>query len=128
MRSLPCSRPGRPDPSAPFIDTITIGEGLHLVLPPAQPIHYGNHSCDPNLWWLDALTLAARRHIDRGEEVTNDYGTSSGDPAFQMECQCGSRLCRRVVTGNDWRREDLRARYEDHWVPALRARGEGTAP
>ena len=46
-------------PDHPYVDTITVGEDLHLVLPPGQPNHYGNHSCDPNLWWADAYTLAA---------------------------------------------------------------------
>jgi len=65
----------RPDP--PYVDTITIGEDLHLVLPPGQPNHYRNHSCDPNLWLAGAYTLAARRPIAAGEEVTSDYATST---------------------------------------------------
>ena len=32
---------------------------------------------------------------------------------------CGSPLCRGVVTGEDWRRPELQARYGDHWIPAL---------
>jgi len=43
-----------------------------LVLPPGQLNHFGNHSCDPNLWWVDAYTLAARRPIGAAEAVTND--------------------------------------------------------
>jgi hypothetical protein len=109
-------------PGHPYVDTITAGEDLHLVLPPGQPSHYGNHSCDPNLWWTDAYTLAARRRVEAGEEVTSDYGTSTGSAAFAMACSCGSSLCRGVVTGDDWRLPELRARYGDHWVPALLAR------
>lgn len=106
-------------PGHPFVDTITVGEDLHLVLPPGQANHYGNHSCDPNLWWADAYTLVARRPIAAGEEVTSDYATSSGVADFAMECSCGSSLCRGVITGEDWRRPELRARYGDHWIPAL---------
>lgn len=106
-------------PGHPYVDTITVGEDLHLVLPPGQPNHYGNHSCDPNLWWTDAYTLAARRAITAGEEVTSDYATSSGIADFAMPCSCGSPLCRGVLTGEGWRRPDLRARYGDHWVPVL---------
>ena len=112
------------DPSLPYIDTIVFAAGLHLVLPDAQPNHFGNHSCDPNLWWTDAVTLVARRHIEAGEELTNDYGTSSIGSGFRMICQCGSPLCRRVVTGGDWLRADLRSRYGKHWVPALLARND----
>ncbi len=36
---------------------------LHLVLPPRRPNGYGNHSCDPNLWWVGPYELAARTTI-----------------------------------------------------------------
>src|SRR5262245_59684928 len=47
----------------PYVDTIVVDEDAHLVLPPRRDNGYGNHSCDPNLWWTDAYTLAARRDI-----------------------------------------------------------------
>jgi len=103
----------------PYVDTITVGDELHLVLPPGQPNHYGNHSCDPTLWWADAYTLVARRPIVAGEEVTSDYATSSGVADFVMACSCGSSLCRGVITGEDWRLPELQTRYSDHWIPAL---------
>jgi SET domain-containing protein len=109
----------------PYVDTITIGHDRHLVLPAGAPAGRANHSCDPNTWWTDALTLAARRAISAGEEVTNDYATSTDQEAFVLDCACASPLCRRRVTGDDWRRPDLRARYGEHWVPAVRARFDG---
>jgi uncharacterized protein len=117
LRELFSEAARRPD--KPYVDTITVGDDLHLVLPPGQANHYGNHSCDPNLWWIDAYTLAARRPIEVGEEVTSDYGTSSDIADFAMACCCGSPLCRGVVTGEDWRLPELHARYGDHWIPAL---------
>ena len=110
------------DPRHPYIDTITVTETLHLVLPPGRPNGCGNHSCDPNLWWVGSYTLAARRDLASGEEVTNDYATSTGDGSFRMDCRCGSTLCRRTITGDDWRLPELRQRYGAHWVPALLAR------
>jgi uncharacterized protein len=106
-------------PHHPYVDSITVDDDVHLVLPPGQLNHYGNHSCDPNLWWIDAYTLAARRPIAVGEEVTNDYVTSTGSADFTLACRCGSPLCRGIITGQDWRRPELQARYGDHWVPAL---------
>jgi hypothetical protein len=106
-------------PGQPYIDTISVGEDLHLLLPPGQLNHFGNHSCDPNLWWCDAYTLAARRPIPAGEEVTSDYGTSTAVSGFLMPCTCGSPLCRKMVTGRDWQRADLQQRYGDHWIPLL---------
>jgi hypothetical protein len=110
------------DPGHPYIDTITVGADLHLVLPPRRSNGYGNHSCDPNLWWVGPYELAARRDIAPGDELTNDYATSTAEPDFAMACSCGSGQCRGVVTGNDWRRPDLHVRYGQHWVPALLAR------
>ncbi|MEV0568625.1 SET domain-containing protein-lysine N-methyltransferase [Dactylosporangium sp. NPDC050588] len=111
-------------PGSPYIDTITVSGTLHLVVPPGRPNGKGNHSCDPNLWWVDAYTLAARRDIDAGEELTNDYATSTAAPGFTMPCGCGSALCRGTVTGDDWQLPDLHHRYGEHWVPALRELSE----
>jgi hypothetical protein len=107
------------DPGQSYVDTIAVSETEHLVLPPRRDNGYGNHACDPNLWWVGPYELAARRDIAPGEEITNDYGTSTGDPGFVMACECGSPLCRGAVTGDDWRRPELRERYGSHWVPVL---------
>jgi hypothetical protein len=42
-----------------------------------SPNGYGNHSCDPNLWWVGPYELAARRNLSAGEELINDYATST---------------------------------------------------
>ncbi|HEV7710080.1 MAG TPA: SET domain-containing protein, partial [Asanoa sp.] len=105
-----------------YLDTITVDTDLHLVLPPRRPNGYGNHGCDPNLWWIGPYELAARTTIAPGDELTNDYATSTADPAFTMTCSCDSPLCRGLVTGNDWRDDDLHERYGTHWVPALARR------
>lgn len=108
----------------PPVDTITLADDLHLVLPndPRPVIAYGNHSCDPNAWWSDAVTLTARRDLAAGDELTSDYGTSTGVEDWQMNCSCGSALCRGVVTGADWRLPELQARYGERWIPELLAR------
>jgi len=110
------------DPSHSYVDTLTIYEDAHLVLPPGTMIHFGNHSCDPNMWHVGPYEIATRRAIGAGEELTIDYGTHSGAPGFSMECSCGSPICRRVVSSSDWRQPALQARYRHHWVPALEAR------
>jgi len=107
------------DPAHRYIDTITVDDGLHLILPPRSLNGFGNHSCDPNLWWVDAYTQVARRDINPGEEVTTDYGTSTGIAEFRMDCACGSPDCREVITGTDWQRPDLQQRYGPHWIPGL---------
>jgi hypothetical protein len=32
-----------------------------------------------------------------------------------MECHCGASTCRRIVTGQDWRRPDLQEKYRGYF-------------
>ena len=81
-----------------YVDTVAVGAGRHVVLPPGTPNGLGNHSCDPNLEWTGPLALTTRRDVAADEELTNDYAVVSGD-GFTMPCACGSPLCRGAVTG-----------------------------
>lgn len=110
------------DPDAPYVDSLTVYEDAHLVLPLGSTVHFGNHSCDPNLWHVGPYEIGARRDIHAGEELTIDYATSSGATGFSMKCSCGSALCRGEVSSDDWRRRELQDRYRGHWVPALEDR------
>ena len=105
-----------------FIDSIAIYGDAHLVLPDRSDAHFGNHSCDPNLWYVGPFDLVTRRSVEPGEELTIDYGTVSGAPGFSMVCTCSATGCRGVVTSNDWKRRELRVRYGNHWTPALLVR------
>ena len=109
------------DPSTPYVDTVTVHRGQHLVLPPGTPIHFGNHSCEPTLWHVGAYEIATRRPVSSGEEATIDYGTQSGAAGFTMQCHCGAGTCRGLITCDDWQRPELQVRYAGHWVPALEA-------
>jgi hypothetical protein len=104
-----------------FVDTITVYDDRHLVLPPGTAAHWCNHSCDPNLWHVGPYDLVARRPIRAGEELTIDYGTNSGAAGFRMRCRCGSAGCRGEITSDDWRRLELQDRYRGHWSPALQS-------
>lgn len=102
-----------------YIDSISIEDGIDLLIPPGQDVHFANHGCDPNIWHADAFTVVARRDIATDEEITIDYATHSDGPGVLIECSCGSGRCRRVITGMDWQLPELRERYGDHWVPVL---------
>ena len=110
------------DSAGSYVDSVSVYDDVNLVLPTGSPLHFGNHSCDPTLWWLDPFMLVARVDIRAGVEVTVDYATLTDDPDFRMDCACGAPLCRGEVTGSDWRRPDLQQRYGDHWVPVLLGR------
>lgn len=105
----------------PPYSSLCVGDGEHVLIDPAHPVRYGNHSCDPNLWHEDATTVVARRAIGKGEELTIDYATHTISSLWSMHCQCGSSQCRGTVSGDDWKRSDLQARYGAHWTPPLYA-------
>lgn len=105
-----------------YVDTLAVFDDAHLILPAGTSVHFGNHSCDPNLWHVGPYELAARRPIAAGEELTVDYGTQSDGPGFSMPCSCGVVRCRGVVTSADWRLPDLQSRYGGHWTPVLAER------
>ena len=102
-------------------NSAAVGEGINLLLADDEPITRGNHSCDPNLWLANAITLVARRDIAPGEEITSDYATQTA-VEWEMVCRCGSAGCRRIIRGSDWQLPDLQRRYDGHFAPFLNAR------
>lgn len=98
-----------------------LAEGQHLLQAADDPLRYGNHSCDPNLWLRDATTEIARHDIAAGGGLTFDYALATATP-WTMPCRCGSPLCRHTITGDDWRDPALQARYRGHFSPFVEAR------
>ncbi|HET9823750.1 MAG TPA: SET domain-containing protein-lysine N-methyltransferase [Chitinophagaceae bacterium] len=108
---------------------IQIDENLYLVedLETAQFLYASmNHSCDSNAWMDDEVTLVARRDIEPEGEVTVDYAlfTTQSNWMLDTRCRCGSPHCRRIITGDDWRREDVQERYGGHFSPFINRRIE----
>ncbi len=103
-------------------NAVQIGETMHLVDVPTS-LGGMNHSCDANLWMLDEATVVARRDIMAGEELTQDYALYTTSPTWTLKpCRCRTPVCRHVITGNDWQRPDVQARYRDHFSPFLNER------
>jgi uncharacterized protein len=101
-------------------DGIVLDEDVNLRIRPSDwPGIHGNHSCDPNLWLVAPLELAARWAIAKGEEVVSDYATCTMASGWSMECSCRSDVCRGTVSGNDWRRPELQRTYAGHFAPPI---------
>ncbi len=75
---------------------------------------YSNHSCDANLGVRGEITFVAMRNISAGEELTHDWAMTDDDD-YSVECKCGALNCRKILTGKDWRRPELRARYAGYF-------------
>ncbi len=102
-------------------------EGLYLgqeIGDPDMPDQFLNHSCDPNLWMTDEVTLVARRNIKPGDEITADYAMWEIDSDWRMDnvCNCGALLCRGMITGEDWRLKEIQMRYAGHFLPLINKR------
>lgn len=63
-----------------------------------------NHSCEPNVGFDSQSNFIAIRSIDRGEELTWDYCYDETNSKFRMKCKCGSKKCRKVIHGDDWKK------------------------
>ena len=85
---------------------------------PETPDAYLNHSCDPNLWFVNNWEFAARRDIAAGEELTFDYATGETYP-LGYECNCGSAHCRKNITGQEWKNKEFQKRYRGHFCPYI---------
>jgi len=86
-----------------------------------DPTYNHNHSCDPNTWMQDEVTIGARRSIEPDEELTIDYAMFVIDDSWVMPvaCGCGTTRCRHNITGQDWKLKELQERYAGHFSPLL---------
>lgn len=103
---------------------VGITEDLYLVTSNEDEMSiddFMNHSCDPNLWLDDEVTLSARRDIKKDEELTFDYAIEiiSEDYLMKNPCYCRAKQCRKQITGNDWKLKELHLEYGNHFSPFI---------
>lgn len=79
-----------------------------------------NHSCEGNVGFDGAGNFIARRTIKKSEELAYDYGLAESNPAFRMRCTCGSKHCRQIITGDDWKGPAFRKVNARFMLPRLR--------
>jgi SET domain-containing protein len=100
--------------------------GCRRALGPEEP-DFINHSCDPNGGFRGQVFLVAMRDIGRDEEITFDYAmvvseSQESTVLFEMDCACGSPLCRGRITEDDWKLPELRKRYAGFFSQYLQER------
>jgi SET domain-containing protein len=89
---------------------------------------FTNHSCDPNMGVRGQIVFVAMRAVAAGEELTHDWATTDDDD-YEVGCNCGAALCRKVINGQDWRRKDLQEKYRGFFSSHLedKIRRDGAA-
>ena len=75
---------------------LVVAEDRHLVVEPGSDSRFGNHSCDPNLGWVDEYTLATMADVPAGHELVSDYAMSTADAEYVLRCHCPSYRCRQM--------------------------------
>ncbi len=80
---------------------------------------FSNHSCAPNIGVLGQIVFVAMRDIAAGEELTHDWAMTDDDDG-EISCRCGAATCRKRVTGKDWQRPELQARYDGYFSSYIR--------
>ncbi len=95
-----------------------IAEGFFLVSSRRGQLEgddFFNHSCQPNLGMQGHLVMVAMRDIKKGEELTYDYAMTDAGLDYAFECSCGTKACRRIIHGSDWRIPSLQRKYKGYF-------------
>lgn len=90
---------------------------------------FSNHSCEPNLGVRGQIIFVAMRAIEVGEELTHDWAMTDDDD-YEIECRCGAESCRKIITGQDWRKAELQEKYQGYisWYLMEKIRTEENRP
>lgn len=80
---------------------------------------FENHSCNPNCGLRGEITFVAMRNIEKDEELTTDYAFIDNED-YKFECTCGSKNCRKIITGYDWKIKELQDKYYDYFAQYLK--------
>ena len=97
---------------------IQVADDFHIVALDADEYEdvmlFLNHSCEPNVGVAGNVVFVAMRDISAGEELTTDYALFD-DYEGAMTCRCQRPSCRPIISGKDWRRPELQAKYAGYF-------------
>jgi len=54
------------------------------------------------------------------KELTLDYGTIANND-LSFECKCGSKNCRKMVTGKDWQNLEIQEKYLGYFTDYIQS-------
>jgi len=97
------------------IDEEFVMGGTSMKLQTIEDTDYFNHSCNPNAGIKGQILIVAMRDIEPDEEIVFDYAMCLHPIVgrkYEFECHCGSQNCRKRITTNDWKLEELQKRYD----------------
>jgi SET domain-containing protein len=78
-----------------------------------------NHSCEPNIGFVDSTQFVAIKDVKKGEELTFDYAFNETENE-SFKCECGFKNCRGTITKEDWKIPSIRKKYKKYFSPYLK--------
>ena len=81
---------------------------------------YINHSCSGNVGFDDIGNFITIKYIRKGEELCYDYSFTGSKPINMSRCNCGSKNCRKVITGEEWKDLNYRKKNFKYFMPELK--------
>lgn len=105
--------------------SMQIDDDLYMVSAVVpEPGDFVNHSCDPSCGIVGSVLVVAMRDIAVDEELTFDYAMADASDYDEFTCNCGATNCRGLVTGRDWRNQELQEKYRGWFSSYLKRRIE----
>jgi SET domain-containing protein len=104
-----------------------VGRGRYVIS--FHPYSYINHSCNPNVVVkhesIAKSTFIALCNIKKREELTCDYGVIAmdqfGKTLWVMDCSCGSKNCRKKISGDFFKQPvEIQRKYYKYLPPAIK--------
>ena len=75
------------------------------------PFLYSNHSCNPNCGVNENFEMFTLKQINAGQELFWDYSTSMLERQWTMQCNCGEKNCRKIITDFDLLPHSVQEKY-----------------
>ena len=85
-----------------------------------RPLNYFNHSCEPNVGFDLHGDYVAMRAIPKNTEFLLDYSFLNTNPDYKMRCSCGSKNCRKIITGNEWKNKEFVKKNKKYFYASVR--------
>jgi SET domain-containing protein len=98
------------------IDKLFIPQNINKI----RPINYFNHSCEPNIGFDSNDNYIAIKDISYGDEFLLDYSFLNTNPDYEMKCFCGSKNCRKVITGNEWKNKEFVNKFGKYFASTMK--------
>jgi SET domain-containing protein len=74
-----------------------VGISKNTWIDPKDSAVFLNHSCEPSCGIKGRVKITALKDIKKGEEITIDYSITEMDTLWHMDCNCGSKTCRKHI-------------------------------